>query len=207
MRAPMPRLVKDAKSGIWFFRWSLPKLHQKNLSQKTLYMSLQTRDARLAQCLVALLNLRVEAMKKIPNLDEKAIRELLEIDMERGIFRADTAEEQERGLQILESLGRVRSAPRSSSLESAPEPRSAVSMTPKSPHFRAVADEVISEVSLTLKPSSVEKYQTTYDAFRLAIGNLFLEDITRDDIKRFKEKMLSEGTVVDADRKLSHFLV
>ena len=64
MRAPMPRLVKDAKSGIWFFRWSLPKLHQKNLSQKTLYMSLQTRDARLAQCLVALLNLRVEAMKK-----------------------------------------------------------------------------------------------------------------------------------------------
>ena len=71
MRAPMPRLVKDAKSGIWFFRWSLPKLHQKNLSQKTLYMSLQTRDARLAQCLVALLNLRVEAMKKIPNLDEK----------------------------------------------------------------------------------------------------------------------------------------
>ena len=195
MRAPMPRLVKDAKSGIWFFRWSLPKLHQKNLSQKTLYMSLQTRDARLAQCLVALLNLRVEAMKKIPNLDEKAIRELLEIDMERGIFRADTAEEQERGLQILESLGRVRSAPRSSPSDSAPEPRSAVSMTPKSPHFRAVADEVISEVSLTLKPSSVEKYQTTYDAFRLAIGNLFLEDITRDDIKRFKEKMLNEGKV------------
>ena len=68
-------------------------------------------------------------------------------------------------------------------------------MTPKSPHFRAVADELIGEVSLTLKRSSVEKYQTTYDAFRLSIGNLFLEDITRDDIKRFKEKMLSEGKV------------
>ena len=27
-----PRLVKDAKSGIWFFRWSLPKPHQKNLN-------------------------------------------------------------------------------------------------------------------------------------------------------------------------------
>jgi len=47
MRALMPRLVKDAKSGIWFFRWSLPKPHQKNLNQKTLYTSLQTRDARL----------------------------------------------------------------------------------------------------------------------------------------------------------------
>ena len=48
MRAPVPRLVKDAKSGIWFFRWSLPKLHQKNLYQKSLYMSLQTRDTRLS---------------------------------------------------------------------------------------------------------------------------------------------------------------
>jgi len=34
MRAPMPRLVKDRKSGIWFFRWSLPKSHQQNLNQK-----------------------------------------------------------------------------------------------------------------------------------------------------------------------------
>lgn len=44
-------------------------------------------------------------MKKISNLNEDAIRKLLEIDMERGIFRADTPEEQERGLQILENLG------------------------------------------------------------------------------------------------------
>ncbi len=195
MRAPMPRLVKDTKSGIWFFRWSLPKLHQKNLNQKTLYMSLQTRDARLAQCFAALLNLRVEAMKKIPNLDEKAIRELLEIDMERGIFRADTAEEQERGLQILENWGRLRSNGSHNTSNVATKPRPTASMLPKSPVFRVVADEVIREVGLTLKQSSVDKYQTTYDAFRELIGNRFLEDITRDDIKRYKEKMISEGKV------------
>lgn len=70
-------------------------------------LPLQTRDVRLAQCSVALLNLRAEAMKKIPNLDAKAISALLEYDVERGIFRADTAEKPARGLHFLEGLGRA----------------------------------------------------------------------------------------------------
>ena len=37
---------------------------------------------------------------------------------------------------------------------------------PKSPLFRVVADEVIREISLTLKSASVYKYKTSYDAFR-----------------------------------------
>ena len=177
MRAPMPRLVKDGKSGIWFFRWSLPKSHQQNLNQKTLYITLRTRDARLAQSHAALLNLRVEAMKKIPNLNEDAIRKLLEIDMERGIFRADTPEEQERGLQILENLGRIRAS--TPQQNNAPALRRAPAMTPTSPLFRAVADELIREISLTLKKASVDKYRSTYDAFREHTGNRFVEDIIR----------------------------
>lgn len=43
----MPRLVKDTKSAIWFFRWSLPKQLQEPLGRKTLYLSLKTREARL----------------------------------------------------------------------------------------------------------------------------------------------------------------
>jgi hypothetical protein len=61
----MPRLVKDQKSGIWLFRWTLPKTHRQNLNQKTLYITLRTRDARKAQCQAALLNLRVEASKEL----------------------------------------------------------------------------------------------------------------------------------------------
>lgn len=170
MRTLMPRLVKDGKSGIWFFRWSLPKSHQQNLNQKTLYITLRTRDARLAQSHAALLNLRVEAMKKIPNLNEDAIRKLLEIDMERGIFRADTPEEQERGLQILENLGRLRAS--TPQQNNAPALRPTPAMTPKSPLFRAVADELIREISLTLKKASVDKYRSTYDAFREHAGTL-----------------------------------
>lgn len=32
MRIPMPRLVKDSKTAIWFFRWSLPKHLQQTHS-------------------------------------------------------------------------------------------------------------------------------------------------------------------------------
>jgi integrase len=193
MRASVPRLVKDRKSGIWFFRWSLPKSYQQNLNQKTLYITLRTRDARMAKCHAALLNLRVEAMKSIPNLNEDAIRKLLEIDMERGIFRADTAEEQERGLRILENLGRLRTS--TPQRDSAPAPRPASAMTPTSPLFKVVANEVIREISLTLKKASVDKYRSTYDAFLERIGNRFMEDLTRDEIKTFKEHLLSKGMV------------
>lgn len=197
MRVCVPRLVKDNKSGIWFFRWSLPKAHQQRLNQKTLYLSLRTRDSTVAKCHAALLNLRVEAMKKIPDLNEDAIRKLLHIDAERGIFQADTPEEQERGMKILENLGRLRGISTSASADtpSAAAMPAASLMMPKSPLFRVVADEVIREISLTLKSASVYKYKTSYDAFREFNGNRFLEDISRDDIKRFKDKLISEGKV------------
>ena len=203
MRAPMPRLVKDSKSGIWFFRWSLPKSHQQTLNQKTLYITLRTRDARLAQCQAALLNLRVEAMKRIPNLNEDAIRKLLEIDLERGIFRADTPEEQERGLQILENIGRIRSQQSNPNPAPSPAPSHALApavvsrqaQLPKTPLFSKVADELLKELSLTLKKASVDKYKSTYDQFKDSIGNYFLEDLERTQIKRFKEKLLEQQMV------------
>ena len=69
MRTPMPRLVKDTKTAIWFFRWTLPKRIQQDHLPKTLYLSLRTRELRLAKCLAGVLNLRVETMKKLPNLN------------------------------------------------------------------------------------------------------------------------------------------
>lgn len=79
MRTPMPRLVKDPKTAIWFFRWCLPKTLQISLERKSLYLSLKTRELRLAKCLASVLNLRVETMKKLPNLNEANLRKMLEI--------------------------------------------------------------------------------------------------------------------------------
>lgn len=194
----MPRLVKDAKSGIYFFRWLLPKNQQQNLQRKSLYISLRTRDFRLAQCHAALMNLRVEKMKKIPDLNEAGIRELLKIDLERGIFEADTPEGQERGLRALEALGKLRDRGEHSSPGGAviaTPPTGKHTANPKSPLFKKVADEVIAELSLTLKSSSIYKYKTSYDAFLAFLSNRFLEDISRDDIKRFKDKFIEKGKV------------
>lgn len=193
MRA-MPRLVKDTKSALWFFRWSLPKRLHEPMGCKTLYLSLKTRDARLAKCFAAALNLRVEMMKKLPNLDPSKLRKLLEIDIDRGFFRADTPEELAQGLHIVETIGRIRAnapAPRSSEPAQPKTPY----MQPTSPLFRKVADELLKELRLTLKDASVYKYKTTFDAYIAAKSNRFLEDITRDDIKRFKQDLLDEGKV------------
>lgn len=191
----MPRLVKDAKSAIWFFRWSLPKQLQEPLGRKTLYLSLKTREARLAKCLAAVLNLRVETMKKLPNLNEDKLRKLLEIDLDRGIFRADTPEELEKGLHIVETIGRIRQHSPSSAPAPAPAPIPKPYMQPTSPRLRAVADELLKELSLTLKSASIYKYKNTFDAYIEAKGNIFLEDIDRQDIKRFKQDMIDEGKV------------
>jgi hypothetical protein len=104
----MPRLIRDGKSGIWFFRWPLPKSHQQSLNQKNTlhHLTDSRRKASTMPCSTA--EPASGGHEKIPNLNEDAIRNLLEIDMERGIFRADTPEEQERGLKILENLGRMR---------------------------------------------------------------------------------------------------
>lgn len=192
MRTPMPRLVKDSKTAIWFFRWSLPIALQQSLNRKSLYISLKTRNLRLAQCLAGVLNLRVETMKKLPNLNEANLRKMLEIDLDRGIFRADTPEELAQGLTIVETIGRIRSTTPS---QPSPAPKPVHYMQPTSPLFRKVADEVIKEQGLTLKASSLYKYKNTYDAFIEMMGNRFLEDIERSDIKRFKDKMLEQGKV------------
>lgn len=178
MRTPMPRLVKDSKTAIWFFRWSLPIALQQSLNRKSLYISLKTRNLRLAQCLAGVLNLRVETMKKLPNLNEANLRKMLEIDLDRGIFRADTPEELAQGLTIVETIGRIRSTTLS---EPSPAPKPVHYMQPTSPLFRKVADEVIKEQGLTLKASSLYKYKNTYDAFIEMMGNRFLEDIERSD--------------------------
>ena len=198
MPARVPRLVKDHKTGIWFFRWTLPKTLQQLLDRKTLYQSLQTRDARHAQCQAALLNIRVEGMKKIPTLDESAIRRLLHIDLERGVFQADTAEEQERGLRILENLGRLRSTtPTAPAPVAQPTALPSSPAAPQAPSFKSVCQEVLKYANASLKSARVYKYKTTYDAYVAFAGNPPVNEITRQDIRRFKDHLIDEKKAVN----------
>jgi len=101
----IPRLVRDNKAGIYQFRLTLPEALARAIDQTSIYTSLQTREYKQARAKAVLLNLRVEMSK--PIIDLNNIRELLKIDVSRGVFEADTREEQERGLKILEQIGRL----------------------------------------------------------------------------------------------------
>lgn len=65
---------------------------------------------------------------------------------------------------------------------------------PKSPLFKKVAKRGHSRTQ-----PDTEKFQhlqiQDVDAFLAFLSNRFLEDISRDDIKRFKDKFIEEGKV------------
>lgn len=184
MPIPMPRLIRDKKSGVYFFRLVLPRA-VAGTQQKCLYFSLKTRENKVARAKAAVLNLRVEMTK--PYIDFDNIRELINIDLKNGIFQADTAEEQERGLKILEAMGKAHAA--SSSLQAAPVSNSKVTT-----YDEAVTD-FLAELTPTLKSTTVYKYKKSFEFFRNYFSSVDINSYSKEDIKTFKNKMLAEKKV------------
>ncbi|WP_284401128.1 DUF6538 domain-containing protein, partial [Acidovorax sp. SUPP2825] len=176
----MPRLIRDKKSGVYFFRVVLPRA-VAGTQQKCLYFSLKTRENKVARAKAAVLNLRVEMTKPFINLDN--IRELINIDLKNGIFQADTAEEQERGLKILEAMGKAHAA--GYSLQAAP-----VNNIKITTYDEAVAG-FLSELTPTLKSTTVYKYKKSFEFFRNYFSSVDINSYSKEDIKTFKNKMLA----------------
>lgn len=183
----MPRLIRDAKSGLYFFRLILPR-SMAGQQQKSVYFSLKTRENKVARAKAAILNLRVEMTK--PYIDLENIRELINIDLKNGIFQADTAEEQERGLKILEAMGEA---------QAAVSPLQAASVAPTSNIRVTLYDEAVrdflTEITPTLKATTVYKYKKAFQFFRDYFSNMDINAYSKEDIKSFKNKMLAENKV------------
>lgn len=60
----------------------MPKKLQISLERKSLYLSLKTRELRLAKCVAGVLDLPVATMEKLPNLNETDLRKMLAIDLD-----------------------------------------------------------------------------------------------------------------------------
>ncbi len=184
MPTAMPRLVRDNKSGIYLFRLVLPRALVQGTRQRCLYVSLQTRENKQARAKAALLNLRIEMSKPFIDLDN--IRECLKIDLKNGTFEADTAEEQERGLRILQAMGRPTG--------DGPPPFM-LAPNAKQHKFSQVVAEFTKELALTLKKATLYKYQKAFEFF----SNYFNDDdigrYTKEDVKAFKTKLLNDGKV------------
>ena len=151
MPTAMPRLVRDQKSGVYFFRLVLPRSLAATTTQKCLYVSLKTRENKQARAKAALLNLRIEMSKPFIDLDN--IRKLIKIDLKNGIFEADTPDEQERGLKILQAMGK----PTAGNI-----PLPLLATNTKQYKFSVVVEEFTKELSATLKYATLYKYKKAF---------------------------------------------
>lgn len=187
MPVHMPRLVRDNKSGIYFFRLVLPRTSANDKKQRCFYMSLQTRENKVARAKAAILNLRVEMTKK--DFDLSKVREYLKIDLKNGIFEADTPEEQERGLRIVQAMaGNAQHLPQV-------QPESPSNSNLKSHKFSEVVQEFTKELELTLKPTSIYKYKKAFEIFQNYFNDGDIDKYTKEDLKAFKTKLLNDGKV------------
>lgn len=185
----MPRLIRDSKSGVYFFRVVLPR-SVSGSQPRSVYLSLKTRENKLARAKAAVLNLRVEMTK--PDLDFDGLRKLINIDLKNGVFQADTAAEQELGLRILEAMGKAQTTQ-----STIPQALLSASTLPVSAQKVSTYDEVVkdflAEVTPTLKATTVYKYKKTFEFFKNYFSNVDINSYTKEDIKTFKNKMLAEG--------------
>ena len=183
----MPRLIRDAKSGLYFFRLILPR-SVAGQQQKSMYFSLKTRENKVARAKAAVLNLRVEMTK--PYIDFDNIRELINIDLKNGIFQADTAEEQDRGLKILQAMGQA---------QAVGQPLQAVAAVPinnvKVTLFDDAVRDYLAEITPTLKATTVYKYKKSFEFFKNYFSNVDINSYSKEDIKTFKTKMLAANKV------------
>jgi len=206
----VPRLVRDNKTGIFYFRYTLPRQLAIQANQTSIYTSLRTRNNKQARAMAAMLNYGIEMSKPI-NLGK--IRELLKINISEGVFEADTEDEQERGLKILEQMGRLQlaasaSPTRSNERHSAP----AVAIQPivkaekrPSRKMSEVEPFYIQEIDATLRPATVYKHKQTLKLFLGQTGDQSVDAYSKDDIKSFKTRMLNEGKVAHTvNQCLSH---
>lgn len=193
MPIKIPRLVRDGKTGIYHFRLTLPKALAHASGQTSLYTYLQTREYKQARAKAVLLNLRVEMSK--PIIDLSKVRDLLKIDLSRGVFEGDTPEEQERGFKILEKMERIQGqtgAALAAVSDAAPSPSE--SKRPAQ-NFTAIVALYLKEASVTLKPATLYKHQQTFKIFSEHIGDLPVNRYLKEGVKAIKTKLLNEGKV------------
>lgn len=204
----IPRLVRDNKTGIFYFRYTLPRQLAIQANQTSIYTSLQTRNRKRARVIAALLNYGIEMSKPIVDLSK--VRELLKINIADGVFEADTEDEQERGLKILEQMAKLRetAAPRSMPDNIAPanSPKQLAPMSKRYTHIMsAVIPLYVKEKESSLRPATVYKHKQTLKLFLNQAGDRLIDGYSKEDVTLFKTQMLNAGRVAHTvNQCLSH---
>jgi integrase len=167
-----------------YLRGSTYYLHARVLG-KQIKRSLGTSDKHLARLLAA---------QHLAKIFPMTIRKY-EIDIGRGIYKSEGAEDHSRMMDALENIGKL----------SINKPVSQPPAVPEKEEGLRLPDvvEKFFLVNKQLKPATVLNYKTIANQFAGFIGNPFIEKIDRSDAVRWQEDLSKIGSVRTSDNKLA----
>jgi len=189
-----PRLIRDKKSGGYFFRYKLPGMLAQQHGKISVYLSLRTKEFDRAKACAHYLNLQLEMSRQKLNANDlklEDLKELLKIDLKNGIFEADTPEETAQGLKALALMKSMGGAPPIESIGLL-DPADVTASLAKRPSlkFSLVVEEYLKDAKLALRPSTLYKHKTTFKHFQDLVGDSPIDSYQKEDIKSFKTKLL-----------------
>lgn len=199
MSIKTPRLIRD-RCGVYYFRLLVPKDLRVTVGKLEWRRSLRTKDAALARYRALVLGSAVEEWMTYRNSDDdwerllggnSPIRKSVTIDMERGIFHADTPEEALSLDSILKTIASLRPPSGQAAVgraESSPPPlpvsRTGVTLEAASKRF-------MSERELTLAKATVLKHWGALNAYIKLTGNLDVALADPDTVSAYKKSLIA----------------
>ena len=194
MSIKTPRLIRD-RCGVYYFRLIVPLALRQSVGKTEFRRSLRTKDAATARQRALELSLKVEAFSVTRNISDfphllganPDVKKLIEVDFERGIFRADTPQESALMASIVANHAEVRKVAAQSGI---------ASVLPSSKcgkNLEEAAKDYLSEKKTTIAAATLLKHKGALKAFTAETGNLDVAMVRALNVTDFKKKLLANG--------------
>lgn len=183
-------LVADMLNLPVYLRGTTYYLHTR-VGKLQVKKSLHTSDKSIAMLRA------VELLKAIMKIDLSNIRRY-EIDLERGILKADGEDDHRRALEALQA---IKSAPRPPSMGESLEMAPTVSATQSGLRLLQLLDKFFLLKS-HLTPATVTSYKNTINEFAKFLKNPIITNIGISDVTRYQESISSKNSVRTVDNKI-----
>ena len=194
MSIKTPRLIRD-RCGVYYFRLIVPLALRQSVGKTEFRRSLRTKDAATARQRALELSLSVEAFGVTKDISDfphllganPDVKKLIEVDFERGIFRADTPQESALMASIVANHADVRKVAAQSGI---------ASVLPSSKcgkNLEEATKEYLAEKKTTIAAATLLKHKGALKAFIEATGNTDVAMVRVLNVTDFKKKLLANG--------------
>ena len=193
MSIKTPRLTRD-RCGVYYFRLVVPVALRSAIGKTEYRRSLRTKDSAIARQRALVMSVAVEALMSKPKIsdfsnlfkDDSRLGKLMTIDIDRGIFHADTPEEGRTMADIVSKMLEARKTVHTQVASILPSSRSGTSL-------EVAKEKFLNERKATLKAATMNKHRGVLKAFIEFAGNVDLAMVTSEVVNDFKQKQLKDG--------------